>query len=293
MEKLRPRPGHRHLDVAGGTGDVAFRVWDAMRASNRGYGGRSSSFPSPSSVGSAVEDATVAAEGLGAAAAEGVAKAAAGVAPPAAAERLADAAAGYKQERLQHQDQLEQQQFHRQEAQLLQQDLAQQQQVHLEEQRLRGALPAVTVCDINSAMLAEGRRKAEARGIGPESVQWVEGNAEALPFPSNSFDSYTIAFGIRNVTDRPAALREAHRWAGRHAGVWPVQKHLFVGAGSSSRLLVVLWTHSRYGPAAAVQEHEAGCITGGNCWRPHSLIIGRACLTCDRVLSLLPVALCV
>jgi hypothetical protein len=39
----------------------------------------------------------------------------------------------------------------------------------------------------------------------------VEGNAEALPFPSAAFDSYTIAFGIRNVTDRLATLREAHR----------------------------------------------------------------------------------
>lgn len=60
-------------------------------------------------------------------------------------------------------------------------------------------------------MLEEGRKKAEGRGIGPESMQWVEGNAEALPFDSGVFDSYTVAFGIRNVTDRAAALREAHR----------------------------------------------------------------------------------
>ena len=39
----------------------------------------------------------------------------------------------------------------------------------------------------------------------------MEGNAEALPFPDNSFDSYTVAFGIRNVTDRAAALHEARR----------------------------------------------------------------------------------
>lgn len=39
----------------------------------------------------------------------------------------------------------------------------------------------------------------------------MEGNAEVLPFPDNHFDSYTIAFGIRNVTDRDAALREALR----------------------------------------------------------------------------------
>jgi ubiquinone/menaquinone biosynthesis C-methylase UbiE len=42
-------------------------------------------------------------------------------------------------------------------------------------------------------------------------MSFVEGNAEALPFPDASFDSYTIAFGIRNVTDRPAALRDAWR----------------------------------------------------------------------------------
>ncbi len=39
----------------------------------------------------------------------------------------------------------------------------------------------------------------------------MEGNAEQLPFEDNSVDAYTIAFGIRNVTDRDAALREAHR----------------------------------------------------------------------------------
>lgn len=42
-------------------------------------------------------------------------------------------------------------------------------------------------------------------------MSFVEGNAEALPFPDASFDTYTIAFGIRNVTDRPAALAEALR----------------------------------------------------------------------------------
>ncbi len=46
---------------------------------------------------------------------------------------------------------------------------------------------------------------------GDAGLSFVEGNAEALPFDDASFDSYTIAFGIRNVTDRPAALREALR----------------------------------------------------------------------------------
>lgn len=42
-------------------------------------------------------------------------------------------------------------------------------------------------------------------------MKWIPGNAESLPFPSNSFDSYTIAFGIRNVTNKPAALLDAYR----------------------------------------------------------------------------------
>ncbi len=46
---------------------------------------------------------------------------------------------------------------------------------------------------------------------GNAGLSWVEGNAEVLPFEDNSMDAYTIAFGIRNVTDRPAALREAYR----------------------------------------------------------------------------------
>src|SRR5690606_1922813 len=42
-------------------------------------------------------------------------------------------------------------------------------------------------------------------------LQWVQCNAEALPFPDDSFDLVTIAFGLRNVTDKDAALREMHR----------------------------------------------------------------------------------
>ena len=42
-------------------------------------------------------------------------------------------------------------------------------------------------------------------------MSWVEGNAEKLPFSDESMDSYTIAFGIRNVTDKDAALRDAYR----------------------------------------------------------------------------------
>jgi demethylmenaquinone methyltransferase/2-methoxy-6-polyprenyl-1,4-benzoquinol methylase len=71
----------------------------------------------------------------------------------------------------------------------------------------RGAL--VTVADINPDMLGVGRERAEKRAI--EGLVWAEENAEALSFAANAFDGYTIAFGIRNVTDIPVALREAHR----------------------------------------------------------------------------------
>jgi demethylmenaquinone methyltransferase/2-methoxy-6-polyprenyl-1,4-benzoquinol methylase len=71
----------------------------------------------------------------------------------------------------------------------------------------RGA--RVTVADINADMLEVGKERAEAREI--EGLSWKVENAEALSFDDGSFDAYTIVFGIRNVTDIPAALREAHR----------------------------------------------------------------------------------
>ena len=67
----------------------------------------------------------------------------------------------------------------------------------------------VTVADINPAMLEVGMDRARKRGI--DGLVWTEANAETLTFPDRFFDAYTIAFGIRNVTDIPAALREAHR----------------------------------------------------------------------------------
>jgi demethylmenaquinone methyltransferase/2-methoxy-6-polyprenyl-1,4-benzoquinol methylase len=75
--------------------------------------------------------------------------------------------------------------------------------------RLARAGAAVTVADINPEMLAVGRERAERRGV--EGLAWAEENAELLRFADCSFDAYTIAFGIRNVTDIPAALAEAHR----------------------------------------------------------------------------------
>ena len=68
----------------------------------------------------------------------------------------------------------------------------------------------VTVCDINNSMLSVGRDRAIDRGI-LDHIDWVCGNAEALPLPDQCMDAYTIAFGIRNVTNIDKALREAHR----------------------------------------------------------------------------------
>jgi demethylmenaquinone methyltransferase/2-methoxy-6-polyprenyl-1,4-benzoquinol methylase len=67
----------------------------------------------------------------------------------------------------------------------------------------------VTVADINPAMLDVGIERAAKRGL--TGLVWREQNAERLDFSDAQFDAYTIAFGIRNVTDIPAALREAHR----------------------------------------------------------------------------------
>lgn len=125
VESLAPFPGMRHIDVAGGTGDVAFRVYNAIRD----------------------------------------------------AERLRDRAL---------------------------------QSIQQECNEDRG-VGSVTVCDINEQMLKEGEGKAAAQGINLASLEFVVGNAEQLPFPDALFDGYTIAFGIRNVTDRGAALREAFR----------------------------------------------------------------------------------
>jgi 2-methoxy-6-polyprenyl-1,4-benzoquinol methylase len=133
VESLAPFPGMRHLDVAGGTGDVAFRVYKAIRD----------------------------------------------------AERIRNTSAAASDENFQN--------------------------TSTSPGGLAAGVGSVVVCDINAAMLKEGERKAAAQGIDSASMEFIEGNAERLPFPDSHFDSYTIAFGIRNVTDRMAALREARR----------------------------------------------------------------------------------
>jgi len=138
VESLAPFPGMRHLDVAGGTGDVAFRVYRSIRDAEK--------LQDAALRLSTIHPATTATT----------------TTTPPSPTQAAD-------------------------------------------------VGSVVVCDINSAMLQEGERKAAAQGIDSASMQFIEGNAELLPFPDNTFDSYTIAFGIRNVTDRMAALHEARR----------------------------------------------------------------------------------
>lgn len=68
----------------------------------------------------------------------------------------------------------------------------------------------ITVSDINGSMLKVGRKRGIDRGI-VKNIEWKEANAAVLPFDDNSFDVYTIAFGLRNVTLIDDALREAYR----------------------------------------------------------------------------------
>lgn len=67
-----------------------------------------------------------------------------------------------------------------------------------------------TVLDITEPMLVEGRKRAEAAAM-QDSLDWVVGDAMALPFDDNTFDVYTISLGIRNVTRPQDALNEAFR----------------------------------------------------------------------------------
>jgi len=67
-----------------------------------------------------------------------------------------------------------------------------------------------TVLDINGSMLQVGRERAEKNGLAPH-LDFVEANAEELPFADATFDAYTIAFGIRNVPRIDVALSEAFR----------------------------------------------------------------------------------
>ena len=70
----------------------------------------------------------------------------------------------------------------------------------------------VVVCDINEQMIKVGQTRChKLMASDADRIQWVLGDAMNLPFEDNSFDVYTVAFGIRNVVDIPRALSEAHR----------------------------------------------------------------------------------
>jgi len=71
-----------------------------------------------------------------------------------------------------------------------------------------GPLGKVVMSDINAQMLARGRNRLIDHGYPIESVVC---DAEHLPFPDQSFDLVTVAFGLRNMTDKPAALKQMHR----------------------------------------------------------------------------------
>ena len=73
-----------------------------------------------------------------------------------------------------------------------------------------GAGTRATVADINADMLGVGRERAHAQGLD-DAVTFVDANAESLPFPQQSFDAVSIAFGIRNVPRIDVALAEMHR----------------------------------------------------------------------------------
>lgn len=76
--------------------------------------------------------------------------------------------------------------------------------------RLVGDKGSVTLADINHSMLAVGRDKLRDRGL-VSNIRYVQADAEALPFEDNSFDIVTMAFGLRNVTEKQNALNSIYR----------------------------------------------------------------------------------
>lgn len=76
--------------------------------------------------------------------------------------------------------------------------------------RMVGSEGRVVLADINGSMLQVGRSKLTDAGV-VGNIEYVQANAERLPFPDDSFDCITIAFGLRNVTDKAAALASMHR----------------------------------------------------------------------------------
>ena len=76
--------------------------------------------------------------------------------------------------------------------------------------RMVGPSGEIVLSDINASMLSNGRERLINNGVAG-NVRYVQANAECLPFPDDYFDCITIAFGLRNVTDKDAALRSMYR----------------------------------------------------------------------------------
>jgi demethylmenaquinone methyltransferase/2-methoxy-6-polyprenyl-1,4-benzoquinol methylase len=76
--------------------------------------------------------------------------------------------------------------------------------------KIVGQTGKVVLADINASMLNVGRDRLTDKGV-TGNIEYVQANAECLPFPDNTFDCITIAFGLRNVTDKDAALRSMFR----------------------------------------------------------------------------------
>ncbi|MCW8854369.1 MAG: bifunctional demethylmenaquinone methyltransferase/2-methoxy-6-polyprenyl-1,4-benzoquinol methylase UbiE [Gammaproteobacteria bacterium] len=76
--------------------------------------------------------------------------------------------------------------------------------------RMVGASGEVVLSDINASMLNKGRERLLDKGIAG-NMRYVQANAECLPFPENYFDCITMAFGLRNVTDKDQALKSMYR----------------------------------------------------------------------------------
>jgi demethylmenaquinone methyltransferase/2-methoxy-6-polyprenyl-1,4-benzoquinol methylase len=75
---------------------------------------------------------------------------------------------------------------------------------------LRAGGGSACITDINHAMLTAGRKRRDLQARASQ-LDWCVANAECLPFPDHYADFVTIAFGLRNVTDRQAAIDEAYR----------------------------------------------------------------------------------
>ncbi len=70
--------------------------------------------------------------------------------------------------------------------------------------------PSITVCDPSLEMLTKGKEKSFNKNLFKD-IEWIEASAEQLPFPDESMDICTMAFGLRNVTERNRALDEIYR----------------------------------------------------------------------------------